>query len=147
MNDTYIVYAIQHNKTKKIYIGSTKRLVTERIKDHIRNLRNDTHTCENLQNDFNEYGEDFTFFVLEEGENQNVQHPYRKTNSYIMQKALSEYIWMDKYDSINPEYGYNSQDTTAVNFIKTKRELDDIAVNIEEGIPEGLNGMKQEGSD
>lgn len=63
------IYAIQHNKTKRIYIGSSANVPT--IKD--------------MQKDFDDFGEDFSLFILDE------------INSYA--DRIKEYEWMKKYQS------------------------------------------------
>ena len=57
------IYAIKHNVTKRIYVGSTK-YPQKRFASHLSMLRNGKHPVEDMQKDFDEYGEDFTFFIL-----------------------------------------------------------------------------------
>ena len=59
------VYAIQHNVTKKIYVGSSKN-VDNRYKQHINALRRGDHYIEDMQSDFDKYGEDYSVFILDE---------------------------------------------------------------------------------
>lgn len=97
------VYALQHNVTKKIYIGSSKN-VNERYLSHMYKLRNNIHQVEDLQSDYNKYGEDFTVFVLDKIE--------------TFQERTKEYDWMLKYNTIAREYGYNYKDHIKLHRIK-----------------------------
>lgn len=58
------IYAIKHNVTKRIYVGSTKD-PKHRFATHLSMLRNGKHIVEDMQKDFDEYGDNFTFFILE----------------------------------------------------------------------------------
>lgn len=58
------VYAIQHNITKKIYIGSSSN-VTDRYWNHIYRLRKGKHQNIDMQRDFDEYGENYSLFILD----------------------------------------------------------------------------------
>lgn len=93
---TRTVYAIQHNKTGRIYIGSSER-VKWRIVEHLQLLRN--HKCKNplMQADFDKFGEDYTFRKLD-----------------VITKdteTWKEYYWMLYFQTINEEFGYNYRDT------------------------------------
>ena len=57
------IYAIQHNVTKRIYVGSTK-YPKRRFANHLSMLRNGKHPVEDMQKDFDEYGDNFTFLIL-----------------------------------------------------------------------------------
>lgn len=46
-----IVYAIQHNMTKRIYVGSSAN-VENRYWNHMNNLRNHKHNIEDMQSDY-----------------------------------------------------------------------------------------------
>lgn len=89
------VYAIQHNVTKRIYIGSSKN-VEERYWSHIYALRNGKHPVEDMYSDFVAYGEDFSVFVLDE------------IKKY--EDKGKEYEWMEKYNSHIQGIGYNYKD-------------------------------------
>ena len=89
------IYAIQHNATKRIYIGSSKN-VNDRYMNHIYRLRSGKHHIEDMQEDFNEYGEDFSLFILDE------------IKTYAERKK--EYEWMRKYNSFKRGIGYNYKD-------------------------------------
>lgn len=89
------VYAIQHNTTKRIYIGSSKN-VEKRYWTHIYALRNGTHAIKDMQEDFVQYGEDFSLFILD------------KINGF--DEKHKEYDWMEKYQSFIRGTGYNYKD-------------------------------------
>lgn len=93
------VYAIQHNVTKKIYIGSSHDVDT-RYKSHIWALRAGKHSVSDMQEDYDEHGEDYSVFILDE------------ITSY--DKRGLEYEWMRKYNSIDRNYGYNYKDQERV---------------------------------
>ena len=59
------VYAIQHNTTKRIYIGSSVD-VEARYMNHMYQLRAGKHIVEDMQDDFINYGEDYSLFILYE---------------------------------------------------------------------------------
>lgn len=60
-----IVYAIQHNMTKRIYVGSSAN-VENRYWNHMNNLRNHKHNIEDMQSDYDNYGEDYSLYLLDE---------------------------------------------------------------------------------
>ena len=59
------VYAIQHNKTKKIYIGSSIN-PKSRYLSHMYALRKGKHVNPDMQSDFDEHGEDYSLFIIDE---------------------------------------------------------------------------------
>lgn len=105
------VYAIQHNVTKKIYIGSTKN-VESRFVQHLACLKANKHLIEDMQADFNEYGEDFTVFILDEIKNH--------------QEKSKEYEWMDKYNSFERGIGYNYKDQARVKRVLERKRKNTI---------------------
>lgn len=107
------VYAIQHNQTKRIYIGSSKDVET-RYMTHIEALKARKHLSVEMQQDFDAYGNDFSLYVLDTISN-------RKENK-------KEYEWMRKYQTNDPEFGYNRKDPA----MKTIRAT----IPIKEGLPE-----------
>ena len=90
------VYAIRHNVTGRIYIGSSER-VKWRIKEHLQALRN--HKCKNplMQFDFDQYGEDYSFKRIDTISNQN--------------EHWKEYYWMLYFRTNDETYGYNYRDS------------------------------------
>lgn len=94
-----VIYMITHNVTKRMYIGSTGQF-DKRIKIHLSNLRRGKHSVEDMQKDFDEYGENYTIEVLAEI---NIGDSFRK-----------EYDLMNKYRSRIRGVGYNYKDTKGV---------------------------------
>lgn len=95
MNYPRKVYAIRHNVTGRVYIGSSCH-VDKRFNQHINALRSHRHPVEDMQSDFDQYGEDFTLTVLE-----HVATPTDKGR---------EYDWMNKNQSYIRGVGYNYKD-------------------------------------
>ncbi len=91
------IYAIRHNKTKRIYVGCTKSDV--RLQTHFNNLKKGKHANEAMQKDCNEYGYNFTAYLLE-------VIP-RNADSSIDPNEREAY-WIHYYCTDDPEKGYNS---------------------------------------
>ena len=89
------IYAIQHNKTKRIYVGSSVN-AKKRYLSHMTSLRNHKHPNKLMQEDFDAYGEDYSLFLLEE------------IKEYS--NRSKEYEWMHKLGTYDPEVGYNFKD-------------------------------------
>ena len=89
------VYAIRHNKTNRVYIGSSKHPEV-RIKSHMTALRGGFHIVEDMQSDFDLYGEDYTISFLE------VITKY--------EDRFHEYDWMKLFNSHIRGTGYNYKD-------------------------------------
>lgn len=100
------VYVITHNVTKKMYVGSSGKL-KDRISNHMYALRAGKHPVEDMQKDFNEFGEDYTVEILDE------------INS--IDEAGKEYEWMNKFQSNIRGVGYNYKDHSAPNSKKKKK--------------------------
>lgn len=116
------IYAIQHNVTKRIYVGYTTRPIKFRFTAHIAALRRHKHPSKAMQTDFDEYGEDFTIINLESGDEETV----RIGQKHYQLSSLKEKGWMKKLGTI--ENGYNNQDCVAKKIIKSK------AINFEDFI-------------
>lgn len=87
------IYKITNLTNNKVYIGSTKN-IGHRFHEHLSKLKGDYHTNKHLQAAFNKYGESsFKFEIL------------RETSETILRRA--EQFYINKYQSINPKYGYN----------------------------------------
>lgn len=108
------VYAIQHNVTKKIYIGSSKN-VEERYMSHMWALRKGGHTVPDMQKDFDEYGENYSLFILDE--------------MATARDSKKEYDWMEKYNTLVEGVGYNYKDRVA-NLLANKQP-----VPLKDGLP------------
>ena len=128
-NRIYYVYALQHNVTKKIYIGSTDRL-PQRYKNHIYALRKGKHASKELQKDFEKHGEDFSLYILEEVTNaKSSTEEYGERSISLIHKR--EYFWMEKYRTIYN--GYNTQDKKAIKYIENSYAFN---LPIKEGLPD-----------
>lgn len=121
------IYAIQHNVTKKIYIGKSKNIY-KRYEQHLSALRHNNHSSVDMQKDFNKYGEDFSVFVLEEVENgkELIDHKSRCRTKEID----AEVYWIKRYNTI--ENGYNAQDRVSRRIIANEGKT----FPIKEGLPE-----------
>ena len=112
-----VVYAIVHNKTNKTYIGSTAN-PKQRFRQHLYNLKNGTHPVEDFQSDFDQFGADLSFVILDE------------IKTFDERKKEKEY--MKKYESFDRSKGYNYKDhmhiarsrtNSKANLIKLVRSL------------------------
>jgi hypothetical protein len=90
------IYSIKHNVTGREYIGSSKN-PKQRIQRHLAALRGGYHTVEDMQSDFDKYGEDYTISVLEEITD--------------FEKRHREYDLMEEHKSYIRGEGYNYKDT------------------------------------
>jgi len=133
----FTVYAIQHNQTKRIYVGSTTKGIAQRYTAHLCELSRGKHRSAIMQLDYNEFGNDYSLFVLEQGATERVEHPYRFGDS-ISTRTMAEYQWMKKYNTIDPRFGYNAQDKSAKKYIDWMRSYEKLGVKIEQGLPIGL---------
>lgn len=89
------IYAIRHNVTNRVYVGRTENF-QKRINQHMSNLRAHLHPVEDMQEDFDQYGEDYTITVLEE--------------IWEGPRGEKEYEWMQKLQSHVRGIGYNYKD-------------------------------------
>jgi group I intron endonuclease len=89
------VYAIRHNVTNRVYIGSSCH-IDKRFAEHISALRAHRHPVEDMQADFDRYGDDFSLTILD----------------HIGTEAdkNKEYEWMKKNQSYIRGIGYNYND-------------------------------------
>lgn len=85
------VYVIRHKVTDRMYVGSSKD-VNRRISVHINALRRGKHPVEDMQKDFDIYGENYIIEIFED----------------VNDKF--EYDLMDKYNSRVRGVGYNYKD-------------------------------------
>lgn len=90
------IYKIQHNVTGRMYIGSTKNFEA-RIAAHLWKLKAGNHPVEDMQEDFNKYGNDYTISIIGEIANND--------------EKQKEYDEMDKCNSCVRGIGYNYNDT------------------------------------
>lgn len=109
-----VVYALQHQKTGKIYVGSSAE-VEKRIRNHILALRRNKHNNAAMQKDYNKHGGEYVWFILDEIASEEDQ--------------WKEYYWMEELHTDNPAVGYNGQDKYFRNKIK------EVFAEFQEGIP------------
>ncbi len=87
------IYAIQHNKTKRIYVGCSLHY-EKRIREHISHLRCHVHQNKEFQKDYDLYGEDYSYYVIQK----NVNY----YDSFDVEKH-----WIRTLGTNNIEIGYN----------------------------------------
>jgi len=92
------VYAIRHELTGKVYVGCTKD-VERRIKEHLRLLKANNHPIKQMQDDYNRYGGEYSYYIL--------FNAYAAYDAFLMERHF-----MTLLDSRNPQNGYNSQDNS-----------------------------------
>ena len=109
MNFPRKVYLIRHENTGRIYIGSSSN-PERRFSKHLYNLKSGNHPVEDMQEDFNKYGSNFTFTIIDEISNPS--------------EAKKEYQWMKEFKSYIRGVGYNYKDYAMKNTcIVTKKDL------------------------
>jgi group I intron endonuclease len=102
------VYLIRNIKNNKVYVGSSKRVLT-RFKEHIRRLKGGYHPNIHLQSAFNKYGYDcFELSVI----------TYCKVN----ESRTTEKLYIEQYRSDDRNYGYNKSGLTELGVIKHSDE-------------------------
>jgi hypothetical protein len=82
-----------------MYIGSSHD-VEKRYKSHVWALRSGRHTVADMQDDYDEYGEDYSLYILGE--------------ITEFEERGAEYEWMRKYQTIQRGVGYNYMDKERV---------------------------------
>lgn len=125
MNEAYI-YAIQHNKTKKIYIGKAKN-VFKRYEQHLLDLKLNQHPSKEMQDDYQKYGADFSVYILEKVENHKERVNYNGRDR--SKGTIAEVKWMQEYETTT--CGYNIQNVVAKRII----EKDSVNFPLKEGLP------------
>ena len=128
------IYAIQHNQTKRIYVGCTKN-ITNRYIQHMQNLKSGRHASEEIQHDFDEFGEDFSVFLLEEIDKPSVLVE-AENGRLIRADRKAEFDWMKKYKTIYE--GYNRQDGRAKKYIENDYSYP-IEITLKQGLPDVNN--------
>ena len=97
------VYMIRNTITQKCYIGSSSN-VLHRFRSHMNNLKQGNHPVEDMQSDYDEYGDHFQLSILDDVSN--------------YQDRFKEYMWMDKMQTSDRRKGYNYKDQ---HFTRRKR--------------------------
>lgn len=89
-----LIYAIQHDVTKRIYVGSTGSQM--RIAHHMAAIKSGRHSVQLINEDCENHGFKFTTYMLE-------MIPDDLASS-------REHYWMNYFDTANPDHGYNYKD-------------------------------------
>lgn len=111
------VYMLRHNVTGRMYIGRSMN-IPKRIQHHFTMLHAGKHPVEDMQDDFDRYGDSYTVSVLGEVNNANLR---------------LEIEMMDKYQSTVRGVGYNYKDphvTSAVRNRNRKRSSKQVLRNL-----------------
>lgn len=102
-----VVYAITNTATGKAYIGMTENY-DRRIKYHMSRLKNGKHFVEDMQSDFNKYGDFFVTSILEEVTNRK--------------QRRREFELIESHKTYLREIGYNYKDRIFDNWRKAHRK-------------------------
>lgn len=105
------VYAIRHNVTNRVYIGSSAN-PDVRFAAHLSELKGNRHSVKLMQEDYNKHGDDYTFSILDTITN--------------MSESEKEYEWMKRMRSDTSESGYNYHDKKWVPHSAKEKELLDL---------------------
>lgn len=89
------VYVMRNTVTNRMYVGSSNN-PEKRLQGHLAYLRTNRHSVEDMQRDYNEYGNCFELNILD------------TINSVI--ESHKEYDWMVKLKSYERGRGYNYKD-------------------------------------
>ena len=89
------IYALRHDPTGKIYVGSTSSL-WPRIITHISAIARGAHPVEEMDLDYKEHGGGYTVFILDV-----VRDMYDRNK---------EQLWIDALGTRDPHIGYNYTD-------------------------------------
>ena len=100
------VYMIRHNVTGRMYIGRSQD-VPKRTYQHFQKLRNGKHPVEDMQKDFDEYGDNFSVSIIGEIDNSHLN---------------LEIETMEKYGSTVRGIGYNYKDPHITNAIRNAQK-------------------------
>jgi hypothetical protein len=95
MNFPRKVYLLYNTVTGKGYVGSTVN-IKQRMYAHFITLKCGKHPVEELQNDYDEYGDHFTVKILD--------------TIYSIDETHKEHDWMRKLNTFDKRYGYNYKD-------------------------------------
>lgn len=90
------IYALRHEATGKVYIGSTAQ-PRQRFLKHCNRLKNGTHNSKQFQSDYDRH-DDKSLTLVELDVVQNFDERYK------------EYEWMKAYNTFDPARGYNYAD-------------------------------------
>lgn len=93
---TTYVYLFRNVFNNKIYVGETS-YPKEREKQHRKALREGSHSCTDMQIDYNTYGDVFEFIIVKQYETER-------------EARDSETQWMERLFTFDPRFGYNVRD-------------------------------------
>lgn len=93
------VYALVHDATGKIYVGSTSHAIEFRLRTHISALRNHYHPNEAMQADYDKYGDGYSYYIL-----------YASSEERVVRDKEKEF--MSILHTRDPQIGYNFKDWT-----------------------------------
>ena len=102
------IYAIQHNVTGRIYVGITED-VGKRVQHHFSALKGNKHINLLMQKDYNQYGFDYSVFILE--------------CDVPLKDRWKEKFYIHALNTDDPDIGYNTHDPSATR-IKGWRYVD-----------------------
>lgn len=89
------VYALVHEPTGKMYIGSSAN-APKRLRVHLSQLKNGSHPARELQADYDLHGGPLRLFLLDE--------------ICSFADRGKEYQWMKQLKTFDPRFGYNCRD-------------------------------------
>lgn len=105
------IYEILNITNNKRYIGMSK-CIEYRWRNHRQDLKNNRHSNPHLQESYNKYGKNsFQYKILE-------HLPKDSTKEYFEQFELK---WVNLFDTLNPEKGYNFIKPTDNNSYKKRK--------------------------
>lgn len=101
------IYAIICNKTWRTYLGSTVHFL-RRKEGHLGQLRTNKHTCSELQDDFNKFGEEsFYFEIIEEILDDKLllkrEEFWRKQSENLYNKNQKIYLEIPELDEVTKD--------------------------------------------
>ena len=94
------IYLIRHDNTGRIYIGSSSN-PERRYANHMYRLKEGSHPVEDMQKDFDKYGSNFTFTIIDDIQDES--------------QASKEFQWMKQFKSFIRGVGYNYKDNAMKN--------------------------------
>lgn len=114
------IYAIQHNATKRIYVGCSTN-PSRRSQEHLSHLRHKKHPNAEMQKDFDLYGEDYSCYIIEKDvPYQGNSKDFRFSSCYDKER-----MWMCVLKSNEPETGYNLSKWERPILIENFKKLED----------------------
>ncbi len=104
------IYGIKNIISNKIYIGKGKS-ISSRFASHKYALRNNKHVNPHLQNSWNKHTEEnFNFFIIERCAIENL--------------CEKEEYWINFFNSINDEFGFNLMKPGRENYSHSKETIE-----------------------